>query len=142
MATAALAFGSVGHVAAQASPDPSQTAKYGACGTLPFPVHSFAKELPDSLKADSGPVARPPLPYPQYPSDRKYSGTRANVLYRFVVDSTGMILPCSITVQSATDFAFVESGRQALLQARFTPGRKGEHPVAVLSQLRMRWEMK
>jgi hypothetical protein len=55
-----------------------------------------------------------------FPAGAASSGT---VTFRYVVDEHGRVDPATITVEFATDPAFVEPGRQVVARMRFTPAR-------------------
>jgi len=65
----------------------------------------------------------------------------AHVVYRFVIDTTGTIVPCSVTTVSATDPEFVTFGRDALLRTWFRPARKAGRPVPIVAQLGVKWNV-
>jgi len=73
-------------------------------------------------------------PLPAYPELLRQAGVQGKVVLEAVVDTTGRILPPSISVVSATNPGFVAPARQALLATLFRPGMVGGKAV----QLRIR----
>jgi TonB family protein len=70
-------------------------------------------------------------PIPIYPDLLRQAGVQGKVILEAVVDTTGRILPQSISVVLATNPGFVRSARQALLATLFRPAMTGGKPVRV-----------
>ena len=68
-------------------------------------------------------------PLPIYPELLRQAGIAGKVVLEAVVDTTGRVLPQSITLVSATHLGFVEPARQALLQTLFRPAMVDGKPV-------------
>lgn len=68
-------------------------------------------------------------PLPTYPELLRQAGVAGKVVLEAVVDTTGRVLPQSITLVSATHLGFVEPARQALLQTLFRPAMVDGKPV-------------
>ncbi len=84
-------------------------------------------------------VDRLPIPYPgslvpRVPRALLHDGARGEVLTQFIVDSTGLVRPQSLTVLSSSDTASVSAVRDAVFAARFLPARLCGRPVAVVMQ--------
>jgi hypothetical protein len=60
------------------------------------------------------------------------SQIEGNVVARFVVDTTGLAEPESITFPEATHAQFAEAVRQSLLRSRYLPAMIGDHHVRQL----------
>ena len=73
-------------------------------------------------------------PLPTYPELLRQAGLPGKVVLEAVVDTTGRVLPQSISVVSATHPGFVAPARQALLAALFRPATVGGKAV----QMRIR----
>lgn len=68
-------------------------------------------------------------PLPAYPELLRQAGIQGRVVLEAVVDTTGRVLPQSISVVSATNPGFVAPARQALLATLFRPAMTGGKPV-------------
>ena len=75
-------------------------------------------------------------PQPIYPAQLRAVGIEGAVVARFVVDTLGRVEPESIDFLNATQPAFSESVRHALLRSRFTPARYGRWTVRQLVEQR------
>ncbi len=75
----------------------------------------FSSEGPEVL---SGPL-------PWYPELLRQAGIQGRVVLESTVDTTGRVEPASVTVVSATNPAFVEPAREALLATLFRPAEVG-----------------
>jgi TonB family protein len=71
---------------------------------------------------------------PRYPPAMQAAGIPGRVTVQYVVDTTGHMEPESFKSMSATNPAFVEPTREALLHALFKPGRANGKVVRVLVQ--------
>ena len=74
-------------------------------------------------------------PLPAYPELLRQAGIQGRVVLEAVVDTTGKVVPSSIQIVHATNPAFVEGARRALLATLFRPGRVAGHAVAVRVRL-------
>lgn len=63
--------------------------------------------------------ARPP----KYPRAHEVAGIPGRVVLTFVVDTTGKVEPRTLSVTEATDSAFAQSSREAIMATRFSPAR-------------------
>lgn len=68
-------------------------------------------------------------PLPAYPELLRQAGVQGRVVLEAVVDTTGRVLPQSISVVSATNPGFVTPARQALLATLFRPAMTGGKPA-------------
>jgi TonB family protein len=68
-------------------------------------------------------------PLPTYPELLRQAGLQGMVVLEAVVDTTGRVLPQSISVVSATNPGFVAPARQALMGTLFRPAMAGGKPV-------------
>ena len=68
-------------------------------------------------------------PLPVYPELLRQAGVQGKVVLEAVVDTTGRVLPPSISVVSATNPGFVAPARQALLATLFRPAMIGGKAV-------------
>ena len=75
----------------------------------------FSSEGPEVL---SGPL-------PRYPELLRQAGIQGRVVLEATVDTTGRVELVSVTIVSATNPAFVEPARQALLATLFRPAEVG-----------------
>jgi TonB-like protein len=66
-------------------------------------------------------------------------GVTGQVLLEYVVESTGVVDPCSLHVLSATGPEFVASAEAYVTGLRFTPGIKDRAPVRTRVQQRIRF---
>ena len=68
-------------------------------------------------------------PLPVFPDLLRQAGVHGKVVLEAVVDTSGRILPSSVSVVSATHPGFVSAARQALLTTLFRPAMVGGRPV-------------
>jgi len=68
-------------------------------------------------------------PLPAYPELLRQAGVQGRVVLEAVVDTTGRVLPQSVSVVSATNPGFVAPARQALLATLFRPAMTGGKPA-------------
>ncbi|MDZ7629759.1 MAG: energy transducer TonB [Gemmatimonadaceae bacterium] len=64
-----------------------------------------------------------------YPEDLKRRRMGGIAEIAFVVDATGKVEPSSVEVVDATQPAFGEAAKKALMMAGFKPGKVGGNPV-------------
>jgi TonB family protein len=76
-----------------------------------------------------------------YPQNLKSSRTEGSVHVQFVVSADGRVDLSTVQVKSTTDPAFSEATIQALKDFRFTPARKGNHNVRMLTTLPIVWTL-
>ena len=81
-------------------------------------------------------IPRPGNPVPLYPLALRTTQIEGSVLARFVVDTTGLAEPESITFPEATHVQFAEAVRQSLLRSRYLPAMIGDHRVRQLVEQR------
>jgi TonB family protein len=77
--------------------------------------------------------------HPQYPELLRQSGVGGTVQLEYLIDSTGRVAAASTRVLASTHPAFSTSAIAAVRDARFKPGRRGGHPVAVLARQTIRF---
>ena len=75
-------------------------------------------------------------PAPAYPAQLRSAQIEGSVVARFVVDTTGLAEPASITFPEATHAQFAEAVRQALLRSRYLPAIVGDRRVRQLVEQR------
>jgi protein TonB len=75
----------------------------------------------DAVMVDKAAAARPGNPAPVYPPGLRSAQLEGSVVARFIVDTTGRAEPASIQFPEATDPAFADAVRQALLRSRYLP---------------------
>jgi TonB family protein len=68
---------------------------------------------------------------PGYPPALRILGRSGRVVVEFTVGADGVPDPASLVVVASDDPRFEASVRVAVLEERFTPGRRGGGPVAV-----------
>lgn len=73
-------------------------------------------------------------PSPDYPASLRSASVEGEVLVQFVVDTTGRVVPASITILRATHGLFGDSVRRWLLRTRYTPAEAGGRLVSQLVQ--------
>ena len=71
----------------------------------------------------------------KYPADLRMMGIQGRVVLQFVIGLDGRVEPRTITLVSADDVGFISPAREALVTARFRPGRVGGRPVRTLANL-------
>jgi periplasmic protein TonB len=98
-------------------------------GTTPLPV-SALDELPAVLNDLR----------PRYPKELRAATVNGEVVVEYVIDRNGRVLANSIRTIRSGHPAFTRSVREALLSARFRPGRRGGRSVAVLVRQRIRFK--
>jgi TonB family protein len=97
--------------------------------TTPLPV-SALDELPALLNDLR----------PRYPEQLRAATFNGEVVVEYVIDRNGRVLANSIRTIRSDHPAFTRSVREALLTARFRPGRRGGRSVPVLVRQRIRFE--
>ena len=97
--------------------------------TTPLPV-SALDELPALLNDLR----------PRYPEQLRAATVNGEVVVEYVIDRNGRVLANSIRTIRSDQPAFTHSVREALLTARFRPGRRGGRSVPVLVRQRIRFE--
>jgi TonB family protein len=98
-------------------------------GTTPLPV-SALDELPALLNDLS----------PRYPEELRAATVNGEVVVEYVIDRNGRVLANSIRTIRSDHPGFTRSVREALLTARFRPGKRGGRSVPVLVRQRIRFE--
>ena len=86
-----------------------------------------------ALLVDS--VETPPRPVevgPARQTPEALIGRSAAIRFRFVVDTSGSIEPCSMRLVSASDERFIESAALIAREGRFAPGRNRGQKVRVI----------
>jgi periplasmic protein TonB len=76
-----------------------------------------------------------------YPNDLKESWTEGSVRVQFVVTAEGRVDMSTVQVLSTTHPQFRDATLQALKDFRFTPARKGDHNVRMLTMLPIEWKL-
>jgi TonB family protein len=75
------------------------------------------------------------MPTPAYPPLLADAGVGGRVVVRFVVDTTGRVEPATISVLASPHPALSDAVREALVKARFKPGRSHGTSVRVLGEI-------
>ena len=78
-----------------------------------------------------------PGPPIRVPSD--LVGRAATLVFRFVIDTSGHIEPCTISADEASDPRFVPHAVGMVLRGQFSPGRKDGKAVRVVIEQRVRF---
>jgi TonB family protein len=76
-----------------------------------------------------------------YPSDLKASSTEGSVRLQFAVTAEGRVDMSTVQVLATTHPQFTEATLKALKDFRFTPARKGNHNVRMLTMLPIEWKL-
>jgi periplasmic protein TonB len=76
-----------------------------------------------------------------YPNHLKASGTEGSVHVQFVVSAEGRVDMSTVQVMSTTHPQFTEVTLVALKEFRFTPARKGNHNVRMLTTVPILWKL-
>jgi TonB family protein len=76
-----------------------------------------------------------------YPNDLKASWTEGSVRVQFVVTAEGRVDMSTVQVLSTSHAQFTDATLQALKDFRFTPARKGDHNVRMLTMLPIEWKL-
>jgi periplasmic protein TonB len=112
----------------------------GGTGTGP-PTGTFSANLvdrPASLRNQADVVR---LLQRLYPPRLKETGIEGSVQVQFVVTADGRVDMSTVQILSASHPDFGEATRRVLQDLRFTPARKGEHNVRMLTVLPIQWKM-
>ena len=83
-------------------------------------------------EVDKAAIPRPGNPAPVYPPSLRAAQIEGSVVARFVVDTSGLAEPASITFLEATHAQFADAVRQSLLRSRYLPATIGDHRVRQL----------
>jgi TonB family protein len=96
--------------------EPRRQSKRNAVpGDAPVRVYT-AEEVDTVARVDSTGMSEP-----SYPDSLYAFGVAGQVVAQFVVDTTGLVIPETITAISSTHAAFTESVRRALRRSKFRP---------------------
>jgi periplasmic protein TonB len=76
-----------------------------------------------------------------YPNQLKSSNTEGTVRVQFVVTAEGRVDMSTVQVVASSHAQFTEATMQALKEFRFTPARKGNHNVRMLTTLPIQWKL-
>jgi periplasmic protein TonB len=112
----------------------------GGTGTGP-PSGTFSANLvdrPASLRNQADVVR---LLQRLYPQRLKETGIDGSVQVQFVVTADGRVDMSTVQILSATHAEFGEATTRVLRDLRFTPARKGEHNVRMLTVLPIQWKL-
>jgi len=90
------------------------------------------KLWPDTVDSPPGKPLNPDKVRPTYPLDLRMRRIGGSVTMRFVVDSTGSVVPLTMQVLESTDPAFTESALQFFREVRYEPARRAGRPVCAL----------
>lgn len=112
----------------------------GGTGTGP-PTGTFSANLVDRRASLRNQAEVVRLMQRLYPNALRSSGTEGSVQVQFVVTAEGRVDMSTVQVVSSTNAQFTEATLKALTEFRFTPARKGEHNVRMLTTLPVRWEL-
>jgi protein TonB len=81
-------------------------------------------------------------PLPRYPELLRQAGVQGRVILEAVVDTTGRVIPGSVTVVSSTNPGFVGSAREALMATLFRPARVGGHSTRMRVRIPFEFTLK
>jgi TonB family protein len=95
-----------------------------------------ADQVEVAARADSSAAVRP-----AYPDSLYREQVPGHVLVEFVVDTTGLVMPESISGISSTHPLFTDAVRRALHNARFHPATIADKKVRQLVQLPVKFEL-
>lgn len=95
-----------------------------------------ADQVEVAARTDSSDAIRP-----VYPDSLYRENVTGQVLVEFIVDTTGAVVPESISRISSTHALFTDAVWRALRDARFQPATIGGRPVRQLVQLPVRFEI-
>jgi protein TonB len=104
----------------------------GPAGGLASPTNA----LYTVTQVEKAASPRPGNPAPVYPVALRSAQIEGSVVARFVVDTTGLAEPESITFPEATHAQFADAVRQSLLHSRYLPAMLGDRRVRQLVEQR------
>jgi TonB family protein len=107
---------------------------------------SGGAQLPGGSVHSAGVVDRQVAPdprngRPRYPDAMRAASVAGEVVARFVVDTTGVVEPSSITILVATHALFGDAVRRWLPQTRYTPAEYAGRRVRQLVEQRMEFTL-
>jgi protein TonB len=101
-------------------------------GRLAIPTDSIFT----GIQVEKAAIPQGGNPAPAYPPTLRAAQIEGSVVAQFVVDTTGLAEPGSITFPESTHAQFAEAVRQSLLRSRYLPAMIGDHRVRQLVQQR------
>jgi periplasmic protein TonB len=122
------------------TPGGTGTAGAGGTGTGP-PTGTFSANLVDRRASLRNQAEVVRLMQRLYPNGLRSSGTEGSVQVQFVVTAEGRVDMSTVQVVSSTNAEFTEATLKALQEFRFTPARRGEHNVRMLTTLPVQWKL-
>ena len=90
------------------------------------------KLWPDTVDSPPGRPLNPDKVRPSYPLELRMKRIGGSVTMRFVVDSTGSVIPLTMQVLDSSDPAFTASALQFFREVRYEPARRAGRPVCAL----------
>jgi periplasmic protein TonB len=136
----AAGSGRIGTGATGGTPGGTGTAGAGGTGTGP-PTGTFSANLVDRRASLRNQAEVVRLMQRLYPNALRTSNTEGSVQVQFVVTAEGRVDMSTVQVVSSTNAQFTEATLKALQEFRFTPARKGEHNVRMLTTLPVQWKL-
>jgi TonB family protein len=112
----------------------------GGTGDGP-PTGTFSSNLVDRRASLSNQAQVVRVMERLYPSELKASWTEGSVRVQFVVTAEGRVDMSTVQVMATTHPQFTDATLQALKDFRFTPARKGNHNVRMLTMLPIEWKL-
>jgi protein TonB len=114
---------------------------------LPTDARHVSPDRPDGLAVldDHSVDERPELitaVSPVYPDLLRQAGIEGSVLIEVVIDTAGRAEAATLHVVRATNGVFAAAAREAVLRSRYRPGRVNGHPVRVLVQVPIAFDIR
>jgi protein TonB len=103
-------------------------------GSAIEPAGGTSGRVISAAEADE-PLTATYMPTPVYPPVLADAGVSGRVVVRFVVDTTGRVEPATIELVTSPHPGLTDAVREALVKARFKPGRSHGVPVRVLAEM-------
>ncbi|HSJ08821.1 MAG TPA: energy transducer TonB, partial [Longimicrobiales bacterium] len=138
--------GQVGGTAGGARSDTTGGGRIGTgassgAGTGDGPTGTFSANLVDRRAVLSNQAQVVRTLERLYPPLLKDAGVEGSVQVQFVVTAAGRVDMSTVQVLSTTHAQFTDATKQALRDFRFTPARKGDHNVRMLTMIPIEWKV-